>query len=124
MATHASILVVDDEPALLRLMQTFLERQGYEVQAMGTASAALDDFRVQPERFDLVVADLTLPDMAGQDMALEMIRLSTRVRVLLCSGYPFAIKSLPREVQSRFSVLQKPFLPDMLTRSVSELLRR
>jgi DNA-binding NtrC family response regulator len=119
-----SILVVDDEPALLRLMQTFLERQGYSVESAGTAGGALEIFRADPERFDVIVADLTLPDKPGLDMALEMTQVSARVKVLLCSGYPFAVKSLPREIQDRFAVLQKPFLPGMLTESVSGLLAK
>jgi hypothetical protein len=57
-------------------------------------------------------------------MALRMVSLNPNLRVLLCSGYPFDVRSLPEKVRSQFSVLQKPFVPKMLTGAVEELLSR
>jgi two-component system, cell cycle sensor histidine kinase and response regulator CckA len=120
----ARLLLVDDEAALLKLMETFLGRFGYEVVSYTSASAALSRFEADPGYFGLVVADLTMPEMSGEQMALRMISLNPQVRVLLCSGYPFDVRSLPEAVRGRFSVLQKPFVPKMLTGSVEELLKR
>lgn len=117
-----NILLVDDEPALVGLMKVFLTRQGYTAETAENGTVGLEMFRQDPGKYALVVADLTLPDMQGDKMALEMVGLSTTVRILLCSGYPFELRSLPKEVRGRFGVLQKPFLPDMLTKAVSDLL--
>jgi DNA-binding NtrC family response regulator len=119
---NITILVVDDEPPLRKLMQAFLERLGYSVDTCGTATEALKTFRASPERYALVVADLSLPDMAGQDMALLMRKERPAIKVLLCSGYPFELATLPAEHRSSFGSLQKPFLPNMLTAAVEELL--
>jgi DNA-binding NtrC family response regulator len=62
--------------------------------------------------------------MSGQDMAVRMVQLNKQLRVLLCSGYPTAVDALPLEVQENFDVLQKPFLPNMLAKSIEELLNR
>jgi DNA-binding NtrC family response regulator len=120
----ATILLVDDEAALLKLMETFLGRIGYQVVSHTSASAALVRFEADSEVFGLVVADLTMPEMSGEQMALRMISLNPKIRVLLCSGYPFDLRSLPENVRNQFSVLQKPFIPKMLTSAVEELLKR
>jgi DNA-binding NtrC family response regulator len=123
-ASKINILVVDDEAALRRLLHIFLERNGYAVESCGTATEGLELFGKEPERFAVVVADLSLPDMQGNDMALRMKEQSPKLKVLLCSGYPFELATLPPSVQESFSVLQKPFLPNMLTAAVDQLLKR
>ena len=120
----AKLLLVDDEAALLKLMETFLGRMGYQVAAHTSACAALARFEAAPEDFRLVVADITMPEMSGEQMALRMVSLNPKIRVLLCSGYPFDVRSLPENLRGQFSVLQKPFVPKMLTGAVEELLNR
>ena len=120
----AKLLLVDDEAALLKLMETFLGRMGYQVTSHASATAALARFEADPDNFQLVVADLTMPEMAGDQMALNMVRLNPKIRVLLCSGYPFDVRTLPENVRGHLSVLQKPFVPKMLTGAVEELLNR
>jgi DNA-binding NtrC family response regulator len=118
------ILLVDDETALLNLMETYMKRLGYEVVKCDQAPKALKLFEADPTQFDVVVADLTMPDMSGEQLTLRMSAVNPSIRVLLCSGYPFELKSLPAAVQSHYSVLQKPFLPKMLVAAVEELLKR
>ena len=120
----ASILVVDDDPALLRLMQTYLVRQGYQVDTCATSQEALAIFTSKPDAYNVVIADLTLAGLSGEQLGLKMTALSSRVRVLLCSGYPFVIESLPEDVRPRFMALQKPFVPDMLSKAVSGLIKK
>jgi CheY-like chemotaxis protein len=120
----ARILLVDDEPALLRLMQTYLDRLGYETAAVENGAEAMAVFKRDPAFWDVLVADLSLPDTSGDQLALSMFRASPRLRVLLCSGYPFEIESLPPEAQPAFAQLQKPFLPAMLAQSIEELIAR
>lgn len=120
----AHILLVDDEAPLTKLMKTYLAKIGYTVETALRANEAMALFDQNPDDYDLLVADITLPDQPGQDMALQMIERSSRMRVLLCSGYPFAVESLPAGVQGRFSSLQKPFLPNMLADAIENLLGR
>jgi DNA-binding NtrC family response regulator len=120
----ASILIVDDEPPLLRLMKAYLERLGYDVTGCLNAKEALVCVDSAPHKFSLLVADLSLPDMDGGEMALRMAELNPELKVLLCSGYPFDVESLPPGVRERAATLQKPFLPNMLAKEVEMLLQR
>jgi DNA-binding NtrC family response regulator len=122
--TQQTILIVDDEAPVLRLMSMLLTRHGYNVEACEDPVSALTLFRKHPDRFDLLIADLTLPGMKGDEMALQMAKSKPDLLVLLCSGYPFEVSTLPAEHQPRFSVLQKPFLPAMLMDSIKQLLAR
>ena len=120
----ARILLVDDEPALVKLMQTYLSRMGYSVDTSGDANGGIAAFEKSSGGYDLLVADLTLPGMSGQDMALQLLQSHPRLRVLLCSGYPIAVDALPGDVQNRVAALEKPFLPNMLAKAIEDLLQR
>ena len=121
----AAILLVDDEAALTKLMQTYLGRIGYSVDTALNATSALALLSERSRGVQSAGSRLTLPDMSGQDMAVRMVQLNKQLRVLLCSGYPTAVRSaFPLEVQENFDVLQKPFLPNMLADRIEELLNR
>ena len=122
--TPANILLVDDEIPLLNLMEMFLKKLGYAVEKRDRGGDAWSLFESDPDRFAVVVVDLSLPDKAGKDLAMKLVQSHSKVRILLCSGWPFEVRSLPEEVQPRFAVLQKPFLPKMLASAVEELLHR
>lgn len=105
-------------------MSLFLGRAGYSVATAETAADAREQFNASPGQFDLVIADLTLPDGSGEELAMEMASRSPDVRVLICSGYPHTLDNLPDAMRERFDVLQKPFVPDALSKSVADLLAR
>jgi DNA-binding NtrC family response regulator len=106
--TAKSLLLVDDEPALLGLLKTFLERHGHRVRACDNPAAALELVEAEPLAFDLVVSDLTLAGMTGEEMIERMQAASPQLRAVIASGYPYQ----PRLAGVEF--LQKPFLPKML----------
>jgi DNA-binding NtrC family response regulator len=120
----AHILLVDDEAALVNLMHMFLTRLGYSAEKKENAAGALEIVKANPEHFKVAVVDLTLPDKPGQELALELAEISPQLKILVCSGYPFELSSLPNDKQARFGFLQKPFLPKMLAASIEELLNR
>ena len=117
----ARLLVIDDEAPLLRLMQTYLVRLGYDVEI----SADADEARQMIGRsadLQLAIADLSL--LEGHDQIAAILNSAPRLRVLVCSGVPFEVDSLPEALQARCSFLQKPFLPKMLVDAVESLLSR
>jgi two-component system cell cycle sensor histidine kinase/response regulator CckA len=118
------ILLVDDEPPLLRLMQTYLKKLGYTVEACLDGRSATAAFDAAGGAFDLLVADVTLPDISGKDLAVQLAASQPKLRVLLCSGYPVQLNGLPDNLRDRFGALDKPFVPNMLASSVEKLLRK
>jgi len=81
------VLLVDDEAALVDMGRQMLERLGYEVVALTSSLEALKLFQTQPEAFDVVVTDLTMPQMTGFTLAKEILALRPDTPVILCTGY-------------------------------------
>jgi DNA-binding NtrC family response regulator len=113
----ARLLLVDDEAALLDLLKKYLERLGYEVDACTGAEAALALFDTDPQRYALVLTDLTLPRITGEEMLDRMRARNPQLRAVVSSGYPY----VPRSAQVDF--LQKPFLPKMLAATIEKMLK-
>ncbi|HYP07225.1 MAG TPA: response regulator [Bryobacteraceae bacterium] len=120
----ARILIVDDEPDLVKLLQSYLKRLGYSVDTSHDAEEALALVDQTGQTYDLLVADVTLPRMSGKELALKMTAASPNLKVLLTSGYPVAVDSMPESLRYRLGSLDKPFLPNMLVKSIEELLQR
>ena len=120
----ARILLVDDEPQLLQLVQRYLKRLDYEVDAHARALDALGAFESAANRYDLVIADLAIPDMPGDMLLTRMLDVKPGLRMLICSGLPFEVSSLPLAIQKQVGFLQKPFAPKMLAEAVEQLLAR
>ena len=116
------LLIVDDENALLVVMEQYLRRLGYEVAACRSGQSAWELFEPQPAAYSLVLADITMPEMSGQEMLLRMLRLNPAICILICSGYPFDLASLPVTFRQQIGFLQKPFTPKMLANAVEQLL--
>jgi DNA-binding NtrC family response regulator len=113
----ARLLIVDDEPVLADLLKRYLERLGYEVDTCNSAEQALPLFAARPDRYSLVLADLTLPGMNGEEMIDRMLAQNTELKAIVSSGYPHQ----PRSKQVGF--LQKPFVPKMLADLIEKKLR-
>jgi two-component system cell cycle sensor histidine kinase/response regulator CckA len=112
--TGTRLLLVDDEAALLDLLKKYLERYGFQVEPCTDPHAALALMEAAPGSYSLLVTDLTLPGMSGEELVERMRALNPTLPVIIASGYPYE----PRLQGVEF--LQKPFLPRMLV----ELIRR
>jgi two-component system, cell cycle sensor histidine kinase and response regulator CckA len=112
------ILLVDDEAPLLDLLKRYLERLGYQVDACLTPAEALERFEADPARYSLVLTDLTLPGMSGEQMIAQMRGLEPKLPAIIASGYPYAPQG------ERTGFIQKPFLPKMLAEQIEGLLNR
>jgi len=111
------LLLVDDEPALLDLLKRYLERLGYQVDARTSPREALALFEADPVRYSLVLTDLTLPEMSGEEMLERMRDRQPRLAAIVASGYPHH----PQSRQTGF--LLKPFLPNMLAAAIEDMLK-
>ncbi len=81
------ILVVDDEPAILKMESQMLSQLGYKVTSQGSSVEALNLFKSKPQEFDLVITDMTMPQLTGDLLAAEMIKIRPDIPVVLCTGY-------------------------------------
>ena len=114
------ILIVDDDAALLLMLERFLSRMAYEVAACSGSGEAWALFQCEPSAYPLVLADFALPGMSGAELAAKMLELNPQVRVLLASGYAVDISGFPAGQRARIGFLKKPFTPEMLAKSVKE----
>jgi PAS domain S-box-containing protein len=81
------ILFVDDEPSLVRMAQQILERRGYTVVGATDSLTALERFRSDPDEFDLLITDMAMPHLAGDQLAIEVMKIRKNMPVLLCTGH-------------------------------------
>ncbi len=81
------ILLVDDEPTLIELGQKALSYLGYAVVTSKSSMEALDLFRSQPQKFDLIITDYTMPDMTGTALAKKILELRPDIPIILCTGF-------------------------------------
>jgi len=81
------ILFVDDEQTLVDLGQKALTRLGYSVVTRTSSLEALELFKVKPDQFDLVITDMTMPQMTGHRLAQELMKIRSDIAVILCTGF-------------------------------------
>jgi DNA-binding NtrC family response regulator len=81
-----NVLLVDDEPSLTRIGKQLLERIGYGVTAKTDSRAALELVRGDPDRFDVVITDQSMPDLTGTAFARELLALRPELPVIICTG--------------------------------------
>jgi CheY-like chemotaxis protein/two-component sensor histidine kinase len=82
-----NILFVDDEEGVASICKKLLERQGYQVTSLTSSFKALDIFKENPEGFDLVFTDQSMPEMSGTELAVELLKIRPDIPIILCSGY-------------------------------------
>jgi len=83
---HEKILLIDDEHSLVILGKQMIERLGYTVETYTDPEKALDVFTSNPSRFDLIITDMTMPQLTGVDLAKEILMVQPEIPIILCTG--------------------------------------
>jgi CheY-like chemotaxis protein len=110
------ILFVDDEKTLVDLGLQILERLGYRVTTRTSSLEALELFMVQPDNFDLVITDMTMPNMTGDEFAAKIMEIRADIPVILCTGYSERIsKDKAHKIGIKEFVLKPIIMSDMAT---------
>jgi len=104
------ILFVDDEKSITEVSQYALEQLGYQVTAVTNSLEALDIFSKAPGNFDLVITDLTMPNLTGDKLALKMMDIRPDIPVIMCTGYSETITRNEALDMGIREFLQKPFI--------------
>lgn len=116
------VLVIEDDDSVREAAEDILELQGIQVLSAGDGSAGLTLYQEQMEDIDLVLLDLTLPGMSGEETLRELKRMNPDVRVLLCSGYGLNEVASHLIDNGTVAFLQKPYDGDKLVEALSRQL--
>ena len=119
---NEQLLLVDDEDGLLAVSKALLEDHGYQVTAINDAMLAVDVFTQNPEQFDLIITDQTMPGLTGQELADMVMKVRPDIPIILCSGYSSVINEDATTHQGISAYMQKPLILDDLARQVRVLL--
>ncbi len=119
-----TILLVEDEPLVLRLGRAVLERGGYTVLAAGTPAEALAIAASYEGDIHLLVTDVVMPLMNGRELADRMTQARPALRTLFVSGYSASTLTPRGTLDPGVHFLQKPFSVEQLTACVERILRR
>jgi PAS domain S-box-containing protein len=116
------ILFVDDEASIAKMGGQALERLGYTVSIRTSSIEALELFRKKPNDFDLVITDMTMPNMTGDRLAIELMKIRHDIPVILCTGYS---KRISDEMASEIGVkafIYKPIVKADLAKTIRKVL--
>ncbi len=119
-----TIMIVDDEPAILSLTKMILEGAGYTVLTAPDGLEAVNIYRTNLQKIDLVVLDLTMPRMDGREAFSAMMQLNPDVKVILSSGYGEEEAKQGFTGKDLKGFLPKPYLPTILLEKVAEVLEK
>jgi PAS domain S-box-containing protein len=114
------ILLIDDETVQLQSVQHMLERLGYRVLARADSLEALDTFRTNPQAFDLVITDQTMPKMTGEKLAESLLSIRPDIPVILCTGFSELINGDKAKVLGISEFVMKPFT----VKEMAKIIRR
>ncbi|MBF0528937.1 MAG: response regulator, partial [Deltaproteobacteria bacterium] len=114
------ILYVDDEEILVDLGMEILNSLGYEVVGMTSSVEALEAFRAEPEQFDLVITDMTMPNMTGLDLAREIKLIRSDIPIVICSGFSDMLSEENIKSGNISRVIMKP----MAKKEIAVLIRK
>ena len=84
---HERILLVDDEPGLVEIIKEMPEKLGYNLVARTISTESLELLREQPDIFDLVITDMTMPIMTGGRLTVELMKIRPDIPIILCTGF-------------------------------------
>lgn len=116
------ILIVDDEETILQMAKQALERLGYRVTSMENSAEALQRFKSEPENFDLVLTDMTMPHLNGAELAQEMLGVRPGIPIIMCSGFSDIMsEEKARSIGIREYVM-KPIVINTLAKTIRKVL--
>jgi CheY-like chemotaxis protein len=117
-----SILFVDDELALANAGKHMLESLGYDVITRTSSSEALELYEYQPDRFDLVITDMTMPGLTGDQLAQKLMEIRSDLPVILCTGFSARINEEKALASGIRAFVSKPVLKRQIAKTIRKVL--
>lgn len=122
LAGTENIMVVDDEEAIRRSSKRLLGKYGYHVQSFADGLQAFDAFKAEPDTFDLIVTDLTMPELSGDKLAGRVLKIKPGIPIILCTGFSEDITQKKIAEIGIKKLVQKPVSSHDLAVLIRELL--
>lgn len=116
------ILLVDDEDAIVKLEKQMLERLGYKIEERVSSIEALKVFNAKPDAFDLVITDMTMPNLTGDRLAKRLMSIRQDIPVIICTGFSERISSESAAALGVKGLLLKPVVKSDMARMVRKVL--
>jgi two-component system, cell cycle sensor histidine kinase and response regulator CckA len=116
------ILFVDDEKVLVALGKEMLESIGYSVVGKVSSLDALETFRAQPDAFDLVITDMTMPSLTGGELAKEVTAIRPDIPIILCTGFSEMINGKQPAEMGISELVMKPYIITNLAKTIRKVL--
>lgn len=104
---NINILLVDDEEYLVNLWKKIIERHGYHVNSYTNALDALKEFKSNPDNYDIIITDQSMPQMNGVTLTEEVLAVRKDIKIILCTGYLGDIDYVAKGTS--YDILLKPF---------------
>jgi len=118
------ILFVDDELPIVRMGSQMLDRLGYKVTTRTSSVEALALFRARPNDFDLVITDMTMPNMTGDKLAAALIEIRPDIPLILCTGYSKKISDESASELGIKAIVYKPIVRKDLAKAIRKVLEK
>ena len=118
----AKVLVVDDEPSILRLLNEALTQWGYQVTTAANAREAIEALRTG--LFDAAITDIRMPDMSGLELLREIKKHDEAIEVLVMTGYPTIASAVEALKEGAYDYLSKPLILDELRHLMTRVTER
>ena len=119
---NEQILLVDDDEAILSMEKRMLERLGYQVISRNSSLEALEAFRANPDKFDLIITDMAMPNMSGDKLSVELTKIRPGIPILLCTGFSESISEEKTTFLGITGFLMKPVVMKDLAQKIREVL--
>jgi PAS domain S-box-containing protein len=116
------ILLVDDEKAIIKMEHSMLELLGYDVVSHEISTEALKAFADKPDNFDIIITDMTMPDMPGDKLAAEIKKIRPDIPIILCTGFSNKISLTKAEEIGFKGFLLKPITIEKLAKKIRQVL--
>jgi CheY-like chemotaxis protein len=116
------ILLIDDEEPIVRMVQQMLEHLGYNVTALTNSMKALEAFRRQPEKFDLVITDQTMPNITGAQLAQKLLGIRPDIPIILCTGFSEVMMEEKARAIGIREYIMKPVIKSGLSKAIRKIL--
>jgi len=116
------ILFIDDEPAIVDIGKGMLEHLGYKVEVRTSPIEALAAFKALSDKFDLIISDMTMPKMTGDELAKELMAIRPDIPIILCTGFSEHINEEKAKAIGIRKFVMKPFIMREMAEAIRQVL--